>query len=141
MRARRKEELRDMLTAMRQEAEERIKRKIRNSQSERTHGERVPEGDLLEHVEAEVQEDLDGTLVQMDHDKLVSIRAVLIRFENDSYGNCYECGEEISAKRLKAVPFAIRCLSCEEEQEIPSNFSKVRRGSVPSFMVYSGSDS
>ncbi|MBP9748999.1 TraR/DksA C4-type zinc finger protein [Patescibacteria group bacterium] len=33
------------------------------------------------------------------------------------YGICCDCGEDIPAKRLEAVPGAIRCRSCQEEVE------------------------
>ena len=33
------------------------------------------------------------------------------------YGVCVECGNRISAKRLKAVPFATRCIECQAASE------------------------
>jgi DnaK suppressor protein len=33
------------------------------------------------------------------------------------YGDCFECGSEISGKRLRAMPFAVRCIACEEKRE------------------------
>jgi len=33
------------------------------------------------------------------------------------YGDCSVCGQEISERRLRAVPFAIRCTSCEDVAE------------------------
>jgi DnaK suppressor protein len=45
----------------------------------------------------------------------ISIRAILAaleRIENGTYGTCSNCGEAIGEARLKAMPEAMRCLSC-----------------------------
>lgn len=34
-----------------------------------------------------------------------------------TYGNCRECGREIPAERLAAVPEAVRCLDCQRHFE------------------------
>jgi DnaK suppressor protein len=34
-----------------------------------------------------------------------------------SYGVCADCGDEISERRLRAVPFATRCLPCQQSAE------------------------
>jgi len=44
-------------------------------------------------------------------------RQNLARLERGDYGFCYECGEEIGEKRLRALPFAVRCKDCEEARE------------------------
>jgi RNA polymerase-binding protein DksA len=33
------------------------------------------------------------------------------------YGTCVECKEPIAAKRLKALPFATRCVECQAKSE------------------------
>ena len=40
------------------------------------------------------------------------IQAALARMENGTYGICGECGADISEKRLKAVPYAAKCIDC-----------------------------
>ena len=39
------------------------------------------------------------------------------RLDQGDYGNCFDCGEEIAEKRLRALPFAVRCKDCEEARE------------------------
>ncbi|TWT86584.1 General stress protein 16O [Pseudobythopirellula maris] len=39
----------------------------------------------------------------------------LARIEAGEYGRCTRCGEEISAERLDAVPYAAHCIACEQE--------------------------
>lgn len=48
---------------------------------------------------------------------LVLIREALKRLQDDEYGDCIECGDEISEKRLNAYPEATNCLRCAEQAE------------------------
>ena len=47
-------------------------------------------------------------------DLLHQVADALDRIAAEEYGACLECGEPISAKRLAALPWAARCLSCQE---------------------------
>ena len=40
------------------------------------------------------------------------IDAALRRLDEGSYGNCFQCGDEIAQVRLRALPFALRCKDC-----------------------------
>ncbi len=40
------------------------------------------------------------------------IQAALSRMENGTYGICGECGADILEERLKAVPYAAKCIDC-----------------------------
>lgn len=45
-----------------------------------------------------------------------------------AYGVCDDCGEPISEQRLLAVPFAVRCLSCQEQAERDQPLSRRSSG-------------
>src|SRR5579859_3905775 len=45
---------------------------------------------------------------------LTLVNNALQRLENGTYGLCQQCGEAIAPKRLEALPWAERCVSCEE---------------------------
>ncbi len=49
------------------------------------------------------------------------VLAALARIENNTYGQCVECGHQIPAGRLDARPDAARCVSCQ------SAYAKRRR--------------
>ncbi len=70
-----------------------------------------------ESSEAGIQEDIEFALIQMKAETLNKINEALGRLEEGAYGNCFECGEEISQPRLRALPFAVRCIDCEEARE------------------------
>ncbi|GAA4036099.1 TraR/DksA family transcriptional regulator [Parerythrobacter jejuensis] len=42
--------------------------------------------------------------------EIQQIRYALARIENDTYGSCATCGEDIGLDRLKARPIATRCI-------------------------------
>jgi len=44
--------------------------------------------------------------------ELSRIDAALRRIDEDEYGHCLKCGDEIAAKRLKADPAASFCVEC-----------------------------
>lgn len=48
---------------------------------------------------------------------LQKIKDALKRLEEDSYGICEVCGNEISENRLIARPETTLCIDCKEEQE------------------------
>jgi RNA polymerase-binding transcription factor len=45
---------------------------------------------------------------------LKSVQAALDRIRDETYGVCLHCEEVIPEKRLKAVPWALYCVSCQE---------------------------
>ncbi|MEZ4295733.1 MAG: TraR/DksA C4-type zinc finger protein [Polyangiaceae bacterium] len=48
---------------------------------------------------------------------LDKIEKALAKIEDGSFGNCEECGEEITVKRLEARPETTLCIRCKEDQE------------------------
>jgi DnaK suppressor protein len=45
---------------------------------------------------------------------LKEVQGAISRLEDDSFGICLRCEEEIPEKRLKALPWAAYCVSCQE---------------------------
>lgn len=48
---------------------------------------------------------------------LDKIEKALAKIEDGSFGNCEECGEEVTMKRLEARPETSLCIRCKEDQE------------------------
>ena len=48
---------------------------------------------------------------------LALIRLALGRLNDGAYGECLMCGDEISRKRLEAVPWTPYCIRCQERIE------------------------
>src|SRR5580765_4872689 len=45
---------------------------------------------------------------------LMLVEAALSRVNNGTYGECLNCGQEIGANRLNAVPWSRYCITCQE---------------------------
>src|ERR1041384_2773769 len=111
-------ELKQMLSERRREIQAEVQGKMRGVCEEGSLGGKITEvSDAAERAEADIQEDLQFALVQMKSETLNKINDALARLEQGTYGNCFECGEEIAEKRLRALPFAVRCKECEEAKE------------------------
>jgi formylmethanofuran dehydrogenase subunit E len=50
-------------------------------------------------------------------DRLEGLRAARNRMHDEAYGVCQECGEDISPRRLLAMPGASLCVACKSEHE------------------------
>src|SRR6187200_657807 len=48
---------------------------------------------------------------------LEKIERALTKIKEEAFGDCEECGEEISMKRLEARPETALCIKCKEDQE------------------------
>ena len=110
------DELRKMLDDRRRELLREVKGKIRDVRAE---GSEKPHEvlDPGETSEADIQEDIEFALIQMKAETLNKINEALARLDEGRYGHCFECGDEISEQRLRALPFAVRCKDCEEARE------------------------
>jgi DnaK suppressor protein len=62
-------------------------------------------------------QEVDLALMEMKSETLRKIDQAILRLEEGTYGRCQECDVEISAARLRALPFAALCRDCQEEAE------------------------
>jgi DnaK suppressor protein len=125
------EELKRMLEERKRELTNEVQGRIRGV---RADGAEKPHDvmDQGETSEVDIQEDIELALIQMKAETLNKINEALARLEAGRYGFCYECGDEISEARLRALPFAVRCKDCEEARENAANRERMmsqRRGS------------
>jgi DnaK suppressor protein len=72
---------------------------------------------------AQEQEEEMVWLAVMDRSHAIQVQVdeALRRLVDGEYGLCIDCGGSISAPRLRALPFAVRCLRCQERFEIESD--------------------
>lgn len=65
----------------------------------------------------DLSEDISLKQLSTHRETLLKIDEALRKIDEDTYGKCEDCGEEISEKRLKVIPFAIYCRDCQEKRE------------------------
>ena len=52
-----------------------------------------------------------------DRQLLQMVETALQRLREGAFGDCVNCGSEINAKRLEAVPWTRYCIECQEKLE------------------------
>jgi DnaK suppressor protein len=57
------------------------------------------------------------SLSSSERDMLQLVDEALVRIDDRRYGTCEVCEDELDRKRLEAVPWAKRCVPCQEKQE------------------------
>ena len=107
-------ELREMLEGRRRELMNEVQGRIRDVRADGSKDREVY--DQGESSEVDIQEDIEFALIQMKSETLNKINEALRRLEEGTYGNCFECGEEIAEARLRALLFAVRCKDCEDSR-------------------------
>ncbi len=82
----------------------------------------------LHHIEDELDEPVDSDFeeraTEREGDEVLEslgnagiaetkkIRSALLRIKDGTYGECIDCGEDISEERLNVVPYAAKCRNC-----------------------------
>lgn len=77
--------------------------------------ERTP--DALDEVQFATARELSTRNLERESSLLREVRAALNRIADGSFGACLQCEEEISHKRLQAVPWATLCIHCQEQRD------------------------
>jgi DnaK suppressor protein len=128
-------DLRRMLGERRREVQDEVKQ----GHDGRTNRPRDVRDDI-EHADFDLQGDIDIEMLQIRAENLTRIDEALLRLDASQYGFCVECAGEIAARRLRVLPFAVRCRACEEERE-PGRVrapARQRGGSLSLFADASG---
>ena len=85
--------------------------------------------DQMDEIQYASERDLAIRNVDRESVLLRNVKAALRRIGDGSFGTCIECESAIGSKRLAAVPWASRCIRCQEAadrdgQERPESFGR-----------------
>jgi DnaK suppressor protein len=70
--------------------------------------------DALDEVQLAGERELAIRNLDRESNMLRNVRLALARIADGSYGTCLHCEEDISSKRLNAVPWTAYCIKCQE---------------------------
>jgi DnaK suppressor protein len=73
--------------------------------------------DAIDEVQNASERDLAIRNLDRESKLLFDVRSALRRTKEGTFGICLNCEEEISAKRLAAVPWAPYCIACQEQAD------------------------
>ena len=108
--------LRAELEGRQRELTERL-RAHQGGQARTEHMIEVREQDADDVPQREGERGLDMAMSDLETQELGLIVEALRRLDADRYGLCVDCVEEIPFDRLKAEPWALRCVACQARRE------------------------
>ena len=73
--------------------------------------------DALDEVQHAAERELAIRNLDRESNLLRNVRSALRRIEDGSFGICLHCEEEISPKRIAAVPWTALCIQCQEQAD------------------------
>jgi DnaK suppressor protein len=74
--------------------------------------------DPIDMTKEAVDRDIAVQILDRETALIRRLRSAIDRIDDGSYGICPECEEEIARKRLKAIPWAELCISCQERVDV-----------------------
>ena len=75
--------------------------------------------DALDEVQNAAERELAIRNLDRESNLLRNVRAALRRIDDGSFGVCVHCDEEISPKRVAAVPWTPYCIQCQKAADKP----------------------
>jgi RNA polymerase-binding transcription factor len=108
----RRGKLRDILARLRDETCEKI------AAFRRDQGQEVlsSPGDEMDVARSTADVETYASLIERSDDRLALIDQVLARIDNGTYSTRAKCGDDIPLERLKALPFALLCVDCQQRR-------------------------
>jgi DnaK suppressor protein len=70
--------------------------------------------DQMDEIQYATERDLAIQTVDRESGLLRQVKSALRRIHDGCFGYCLDCEEAISPKRLAALPWAVRCIQCQE---------------------------
>jgi DnaK suppressor protein len=80
--------------------------------------------DSADQSALDMDQGIDYSLLEMKYEQYKDIADAFRKLQNNTYGQCEECGEEIDIKRLAVNPLARYCVACKTKKEQLENIQK-----------------
>jgi DnaK suppressor protein len=76
----------------------------------------------LDQIQNKVNRELAVSDINRNSRLLREIDGAIARLREGSYGVCRQCEEDISPKRLNAIPWAALCITCQEMADMSGGY-------------------
>jgi DnaK suppressor protein len=73
--------------------------------------------DSADQSALDVDQGIDYSLLEMKYEQYKDIADAFRKLQNNTFGLCEECGQEIDIKRLQVNPLARFCITCKRKKE------------------------
>lgn len=81
------------------------------------HAAELLEQDTDDAPQRESEREMDQAISERELGEIAQVSNALRRLREHDYGRCSDCGTDIPFDRLKAEPWALRCVSCQSTHE------------------------
>lgn len=104
----------EKLEELRRKQREELESRLRDLREASMPSETVDSNDIEALSDNASTTGVGAAVVEITSRTLQGIEGALRRLKEGKYGECADCCGEISAARLRAMPFAERCRDCQE---------------------------
>jgi len=115
----RQERLREILREEKRRLWQELRSEIFRDQ-EKLHSEYDIPQDIGEQSMLDVLSDTGLAVADILRERLTRMEEAERKLEEGTFGMCEDCGVEIEEERLRVIPYAVRCVRCQERSEGPS---------------------
>ena len=77
-----------------------------------------PTAEMVENLQNAAVREVELGRLDRESLQLALVRQAVEAVRQGKYGECTDCGEQIPVRRLEALPWAIRCVQCQEGLEV-----------------------
>ena len=92
-------------------------------------------GDEGDRADTERTHEISVLLSLRDKEKMLAIDEALEKLREGTYGVCEECGDEIGGGRLKVMPLAMSCVTCQSRLEKETAHQKFAEGKIDQSLI------
>ena len=108
------------LEAFKKKLEERqqaLRRTVSRTEEDGRVADQDTEQDIADRAASSYTKEFLFSQSNNERQLLQMVETALQRIREGSFGECVNCGSEINAKRLEAVPWTRYCIACQEKME------------------------
>ena len=125
----RKGQLKQILLAKRDALTQAMKQQLGQSLTDEQQRRLEAAMDSGDQALVDLEREMGISLQEMRNRERQLVEEALVSLEEGTYGVCAECEEDISEKRLEALPFARLCVACQSKRELMEKIARAEQRS------------
>ncbi|SRR5258708_2185801 len=100
-----------------EERQQALRRMVSRTEEDGRIADQDPAQDIADRAASSYTKEFLFSQSNNERQLLQMVESALQRLREGQFGACVNCGEEINAKRLEAVPWTRYCIGCQEKVE------------------------
>src|SRR6266481_6990242 len=100
-----------------EERQQALRRTVSRTEEDGRIADQDPAQDIADRAASSYTKEFLFSQSSNERQLLAMVETALQRIREGQFGECVNCGNEINAKRLEAVPWTRYCIECQEKLE------------------------